>query len=214
MSKKRGRPAYGDVLTPGEWRVAEGVRHGMTNRAIAERQGVSVDAVKYHVANIMAKLGFARRAELRQWSGVRIDSNLANASSDPEPGAFVAVGQIARSVADIDTARRWYAEKLGLLHLYSFGKLVFFDCGGVRLMLSEGDGVADSIIYFCVPDIRAAHLALAGRGVEFLSAPHLIHRHDDGNEEWMAFFKDPEGRPLAMMAQMPDRSAPSADEET
>jgi methylmalonyl-CoA/ethylmalonyl-CoA epimerase len=29
----------------------------------------------------------------------------------------------------------------------------------------------------------------------------MIHRHDDGTEEWMAFFNDPDGRPLAIMAQ-------------
>jgi methylmalonyl-CoA/ethylmalonyl-CoA epimerase len=29
----------------------------------------------------------------------------------------------------------------------------------------------------------------------------MIHRHADGTEEWMAFFKDPEGRPMAIMAQ-------------
>lgn len=29
----------------------------------------------------------------------------------------------------------------------------------------------------------------------------MIHRHADGTEEWMAFFNDPEGRPLAIMSQ-------------
>jgi len=43
---------------------------------------------------------------------------------------------------------------------------------------------------------------LQARGVEILSAPHLIHRHQDGTEEWMCFFKDPEGRPLALMSQV------------
>ena len=49
----RGRPPHDDVLTPAEWRVVEGVRHGMTNPEIARRQGVSLDAVKYHVANAL-----------------------------------------------------------------------------------------------------------------------------------------------------------------
>ena len=31
--------------------------------------------------------------------------------------------------------------------------------------------------------------------------PHMIHRHEDGTEEWMAFFQDNDGRPLAIMAQ-------------
>ena len=112
------------------------------------------------------------------------------------------VGQIARSVKDIAAARQWYGEVLGLPHLYSFGNLAFFDCDGVRLFLSEGEGApSESILYFRVPDIRAAHQALQARGVAFTHAPHLIHRHDDGTEEWMAFFADNEGRPLAIMAQ-------------
>ncbi|MBW8880520.1 MAG: VOC family protein [Asticcacaulis sp.] len=112
------------------------------------------------------------------------------------------IGQISRNVKDIEAARRWYGEVLGLPHLYSFGNLAFFDCGGVRLFLSAGEGTgADSILYFRVGDIHAAHRALEARGVAFSHAPHMIHRHDDGMEEWMAFFKDPEDRPLAIMAQ-------------
>lgn len=112
------------------------------------------------------------------------------------------VGQIARTVKDVGAARAWYGEVLGLRHLYSFGNLAFFDCGGVRLFLSEGEGApSESILYFRVPDIRAAHQALDGRGVQFTHAPHMIHRHADGTEEWMAFFADNEGRPLAIMAQ-------------
>lgn len=202
MKQERGRPPHPDVLTPAEWRVAEAVRHGLTNRAIAERMGVSADAVKYHVGNVLSKLDFASRAELRRWDGVRNDSNLARGAKtmtgDVQLGAL---GQIARSVSAIDAAREWYRDKLGLAHLYSFEKLAFFDCGGVRLMLVEGSPETSSILYFQVPDIRTAHAALQERGIEFVSAPHMIHRHEDGTEEWMAFFNDHEGRPLAIMSQ-------------
>lgn len=61
----RGRPRFDDVLTPAEWRVVEAVRHGLSNPRIARRQQVSVDAVKYHVANALRKLGMAHRGELR-----------------------------------------------------------------------------------------------------------------------------------------------------
>ncbi|MBA3811760.1 MAG: helix-turn-helix transcriptional regulator [Caulobacteraceae bacterium] len=74
--RARGRPVYTDVLTPAEWRVVEAVRHGMTNPEIARRQGVSTDAVKYHVANALQKLGFSSRIDLRRWDGVKRDSNL------------------------------------------------------------------------------------------------------------------------------------------
>ena len=71
-------------------------------------------------------------------------------------------------------------------------------------MLTQGDSTsaAESILYFRVPDIRQAHGELKERGVEFSHAPHMIHRHADGTEEWMAFFKDPEDRPLAIMSQV------------
>jgi predicted enzyme related to lactoylglutathione lyase len=93
---------------------------------------------------------------------------------------------------------------LGLPHLFTFGKLAFFDCGGTRLFLSaEGEQpTAESILYLRVADIAAAHAELRARGVDFTGAPHMIHRHADGTEEWMAFFKDPEGRPLALMSQV------------
>ena len=202
--RTRGRPPYPDLLTPAEWRVVEAVRHGMSNPRIAARQGVSLDAVKYHVANALQKLDFSSRAELRLWDGVRRGSNLAH--QEPTMTATLSlgpIGQIARSVKDIAAARRWYGEVLGLHHLYSFGNLAFFDCGGLRLYLSEGDGgPAESILYFRVEDVRSAHTALAERGIVFINAPHMIHRHDDGTEEWMAVFNDNEGRPLAIMAQV------------
>jgi DNA-binding CsgD family transcriptional regulator len=78
LVRARGRPRYEDLLTPAEWRVAEAVRHGLTNTVIARLQGVSTDAVKYHVANILQKLELSRRTELRRWTGVRRDSSLFN----------------------------------------------------------------------------------------------------------------------------------------
>ena len=115
------------------------------------------------------------------------------------------IGQISRSVRDIDEACTWYGQVLGLKHLYTFGKLAFFDLGGTRLYLSaEGDAAGpESVLYLRVDDIGAAYTQLSARGVEFKGAPHLIHRHADGTEEWMAFFKDPEGRFLALMSQVP-----------
>ena len=113
------------------------------------------------------------------------------------------LGQVARRVKDIRAARRWYGEVLGLAHLYSFGDLAFFDCGGTRLFLSQDSGAeqGESILYFRVPDIRSAHAELVAKGVEFIQVPHMIHRHEDGTEEWMAFFNDNEGRPLAIMGE-------------
>lgn len=203
--RKRGRPPADDLLTPAEWRVVEGIRHGLSNPRIARLLGVGVDAVKYHVANILAKLALRDRRQLRHWSGVRRASALHHRSlTMSEPETLGAIGQIARTVSDVAAAEVWYRDVLGLPHLYTFGKLCFFDCAGTRLLLSEGEGGAAqaSILYFRVADIHAAHARLAALGVVFLGAPHLIHRHADGVEEWMAFFNDPEQRPLALMAQV------------
>jgi len=202
--KPRGRPPCDDVLTPAEWRVLELVRHGLTNRAIAGRQGLSPDAVKYHVANILQKLTLPDRAALRRWDGIRRGSPLRNAASNKEGWRMGPIGQVSRRVRDIAAARAWYGEVLGLQHLYSFGDLAFFDCAGTRLFLTAGDAASegDSVLYFRVPDIRAAQARLEAAGIEFLNAPHMIHRHEDGTEEWMAFFNDNEGRPLAIMTQV------------
>ena len=118
-------------------------------------------------------------------------------------GVLEAVGQVSRQVRDIAASTAWYRDVLGLTHLYQFGTLSFFDCGGLRLYLQENtEAGSESVLYFRVADIGAAHRALVARGVEFIDAPHLIHRHDNGVEEWMGFFNDLEGRPLALMAQV------------
>ena len=108
--------------------MAEAVRHGLSNPEIAAGQGVSHDAIKYHVANILQKLGFSSRAQLRFWDGVRRDSELAKKDLPMNETLSVgAIGQVARSVKDIKAASHWYGEVLGLKPLYTFGNLAFFD---------------------------------------------------------------------------------------
>lgn len=200
---RRGRPPHDDALTPAEWRVVHAVKHGMTSREIAERRGISIDAVKFHVANALAKLGLPNRKALRHWhqapkqSALNRRETTVNAQVPLGP-----IGQIARTVRDIQESQTWYSGVLGLPHLYTFGKLAFFDCNGTRLMLSqESAAVPESILYLRVADIAAAHTRLTSLGVEFINAPHMIHRHADGTEEWLSMFKDPEGRPLGLMVQ-------------
>ncbi len=197
------------MLTPAEWRTLEAIRHGLSNAAIARRRGISIDAVKFHVANIVSKLGVDNRRALRTWDGVAKASALARAQPKMERGSMgtqplvLSIGQIARSVSDVAASEAWYRDVLGLPHLFTFGTLAFFDCGGVRLFLSQQDTVApESILYLLVADIHAARETLLARGVEFIDAPHLIHTHADGTEEWMTFFKDPEGRPMALTSRV------------
>jgi DNA-binding CsgD family transcriptional regulator/catechol 2,3-dioxygenase-like lactoylglutathione lyase family enzyme len=196
------------VLTPAEWRVVHAIRHGLSNRRIAERTGVSLDAVKFHVANALAKLGLPGRAALLTWAGIPVDSTLhatTKGTAMPDELSLGPIGQIARTVSDIGRAEEFYGTVLGLPHLYTFGDLAFFDCGGIRLYLSlpeEGVPANTSVLYFRVDDIHAAYDTLRERGVSFNGAPHLIHRHASGVEEWMTFFTDPDGHLLALMSQV------------
>lgn len=200
-SKPRGRPADPDILTPTEWQVVDAVRHGLTNRDIAERRGISLDAVKYHVSNALTKLGLSRRTQLKRWDGTALKSAIHTRKTETDM-PLGPVGQIARTVKDIAAARTWYADVLGLTHLYSFGDMAFFDCGGTRLLLSPAEDKGQSLLYITVTGIHATQKQLESRGVIFINAPHMIHRHDNGVEEWMAFFNDNEGRPLALMEQV------------
>jgi DNA-binding CsgD family transcriptional regulator/catechol 2,3-dioxygenase-like lactoylglutathione lyase family enzyme len=201
--KRRGRPPHDDVLTPTEWRVLHAVQHGMSNRTIAARRGISIDAVKFHVSNAMAKLGLADRQALRRWFREPRSSALGRKEKSMSATKLGPLAQISRTVRDIKESEAWYGKTLGLPHLYTFGSLAFFDCGGTRLYLHAQEKPApESVLYLRVDDIRSAYDTLRARGVEFADAPHMIHRHGDGTEEWMAHFTDPEGRPLAIMAQV------------
>lgn len=115
-----------------------------------------------------------------------------------------ALGQVALPVSDADRAEAFYAEKLRLPKLFRFGQLVFFDCGGVRLML-EGNGQeagrTDGVcLYYRVTGIDRTYRELKDRGVPFDDAPHLIAKMPD-HELWMAFFRDPDRNQLAIMEE-------------
>jgi DNA-binding CsgD family transcriptional regulator len=64
---QRGRPRYPDVLTPRQWEVLALLREGLTNEQIALRLGISLDGVKFHVSEILGKLGVTSRNEAARW---------------------------------------------------------------------------------------------------------------------------------------------------
>jgi len=114
----------------------------------------------------------------------------------------IKLGQLARTVNDLSISEDWYRDVLGLTHLFTVPNMAFFQCGEVRIMLTENSNkpLNDSIIYFSVDNIQAEQDRLTQLGVEFVQSAHKIHQHDDGREEWMAFFNDPDGRPLGLMS--------------
>ena len=124
----------------------------------------------------------------------------------PEPGGLNAIGQIGITVTQVERAVGFYRDALGLKLLFQVAAppMAFFDCGGVRLMLSgsESGETYSSVIYYRVADIQQAFGALRGRGVPFEGEPHLVARMP-GHELWMAFFRDPDRNLLALMCEVP-----------
>ena len=64
---RRGRRPHPDILTPREWEVLALVRAGLTNEQIAERLGISLGGARYHVSEILSKLGVGTRREAADW---------------------------------------------------------------------------------------------------------------------------------------------------
>ena len=64
---KRGRPPHPDILTPREWQVLDLLRGHLTNEQIAHRLDISYATAKYHVSEIISKLGVVTREEAAAW---------------------------------------------------------------------------------------------------------------------------------------------------
>jgi methylmalonyl-CoA/ethylmalonyl-CoA epimerase len=119
------------------------------------------------------------------------------------------IGQISIAVKDLARAVAFYRDKLQLKLLFEVPNLAFFDCGGVRLMLSipEGEGsdsVGTSVLYYKVGDIEGACVELKSRGVGFEAEPHMIAKMP-GHDLWMAFCRDSEGNLLGLMCEKPQQ---------
>jgi DNA-binding CsgD family transcriptional regulator len=64
---RRGRPPYPDVLTPRQQEVLSLVRRGLSNEEIARELGISADGAKFHVSEILSRLGVNSRHEAARW---------------------------------------------------------------------------------------------------------------------------------------------------
>jgi methylmalonyl-CoA/ethylmalonyl-CoA epimerase len=117
------------------------------------------------------------------------------------------LGQIAINAHDVERAAAFYQDALGLKLLFKAPPgLAFFDCGGVRLMLTRPEKPEfdhpSSVLYFAVADIRAAFGKMKEGGVHFEDEPHLIARMP-AHDLWMTFFRDSEGNLMGLMSEVP-----------
>ena len=116
------------------------------------------------------------------------------------------IGQISIIVHDLQRATAFYRDTVGLPLLFTVPNLAFFDCGGVRLMLSRAETPEldhpSSILYFRVPDINAAHRRLVELGVKIKAPPRLIAPMKT-YDLWMFGFRDSEGNIMELMSEVP-----------
>ena len=120
------------------------------------------------------------------------------------------IGQIAMTVGDLPRAIAFYRDVLGMRFLFEAPPaMAFFDCGGVRLMLTLPEETGShagqrfgAILYYAVDDIQQAAAELIARGVVFDQPPHIVARLPQA-DLWIGFLHDPDGQPIAIMREVP-----------
>lgn len=118
---------------------------------------------------------------------------------------LASIGQISIAVKDLARAVAFYRDTLRLKLLFEVPNLAFFDCGGVRLMLSIPENESSSgtsVLYYKVGDIETACAELKSREVEFEAEPHMIAKMPD-HDLWMAFCRDSEANLVGLMCEKP-----------
>jgi methylmalonyl-CoA/ethylmalonyl-CoA epimerase len=122
------------------------------------------------------------------------------------------ITQIAIPVRDLNEAKLFYGDLLGLTHLFDAPPaLSFFDCGGVRLMLSaveEPEGEVEQtpdeqhpVLYYDVGDIEKTYAQLKSAGARGIQDPHIITRMN-GREIWLGFVSDGQGNMVGLMSEV------------
>ena len=115
------------------------------------------------------------------------------------------IGQIGVPVKDLNRALDFYKEKLGLSLLFNTNSMAFFECNGLRLMLTlpeiEEFALSSSVIYFEVNNIKDTYERLLGKEVTFIDEPHVVAKMGQ-TETWMVFFQDTEDNTHALLSEV------------
>jgi catechol 2,3-dioxygenase-like lactoylglutathione lyase family enzyme len=120
--------------------------------------------------------------------------------------AIGAVRQVALAAGrDLDATLAFWRDVLGLsVHaLYDPPGIAFIMAGDVRLLFT--DGVPAGTVYLDMAGLDAFHLSARAAGVPFTAPPARVHIDREGQfgpageEEWMAFLKDPAGNTIGLV---------------
>ena len=124
-------------------------------------------------------------------------------------GALMVVATIP--VSDLDRAREFYGQKLGLEQLWENPASIRWGCGGgseLSTFRRPGTTTEHTLAHFEVLDIQATVAELESKGVEFID-------YDDGplqtaghvariGPAWGAWFHDPDGNTLGLRQVVAD----------
>ena len=115
--------------------------------------------------------------------------------------------QVALTVRDLDRARTFYRDTLGLTLMFEAGTMLFFDIGGLRLMVGLAEKPDQPVggstyIYFDAPDLPELVAALKAKDVEMIGNTETLQR-TDSHELKLQFFKDPDGNQIGLMGMVP-----------
>lgn len=118
------------------------------------------------------------------------------------------IRQIALPVREIETAKRFYRDTLGMRHLFDAPPaLSFFDCGGVQLMLAgpEGQGKdgpeQHGVLFYDVSNIKDIHAAIEASGARTLEHPRVVAKMN-GREIWVSAISDGQGNVVGLMSDV------------
>jgi methylmalonyl-CoA/ethylmalonyl-CoA epimerase len=114
------------------------------------------------------------------------------------------IAQIAVPIRDLERAKHFYGEVLGLTHLFDAPPgLAFYQCGETRLMLTPPSGpetVAAAIVYYGVEDAAEAERKLVAAGIAIEVPAHVVATVGD-REIWLAAARDSESNFIGLMSE-------------
>ncbi len=115
--------------------------------------------------------------------------------------------QVALTVTDLDAARAFYRDRLGLPLMFEAGDMLFFDVAGTRLMVAR-DGARKQperqagIMYFYVDAFAAARIRLEASDAVLVGDVETVQSSPAGFLR-LQQFADPDGNMLAIMGFVP-----------
>lgn len=117
------------------------------------------------------------------------------------------IGQVSIAISDLEKAVYFYQKILKLELLFEVPpNLAFFDCGGVRLMLTTLQGEKEdhntSAIYYRISEIETVFEELKSLQVDIERTPSMAATMED-YELWIGFIRDPDRNLVGLMEEKP-----------